>query len=145
MDEHGTETSTQRSITASRAAFVEAFQNADPLAAASVYADEAKLFAPWAELVRGRAAIESFWRTGVDMGLHDVELEAIELHGDSALAYEIGRYVLRLTAPRDIELIDRGMYVLVLERQPDGIWRRAVEVFNPEGPPSESSGWRPAT
>lgn len=29
--------------------------------------------------------------------------------------------------------------------QPDGIWRRAVEVFNTEGPPAESFGWRPAT
>lgn len=127
-------------IAETRAAFVAALQEGDAKAACSVYAEEARLLPPSAELLRGRDAIEAFWKAGLAAGITEVELEAVEVERDSRLAYEIGRYSLRLK-PRDGgSVVDRGKYVLVHERQKDGAWRWAVEMFNPETPPARAGG-----
>jgi hypothetical protein len=36
-------------------------------------------------------------------------------------------------------VVDSGTYVLVHERQDDGTWRRAVEMFSPSEPPVAAS------
>ena len=120
----------ERAIEASHAAFAAAFRDGDARAAAALYAPGASLLPPSAPLLQGREAIEAFWRAGIESGLDGVELEALELERRDGLAYEIGRYALRLTADRG-EVIDRGAYVLVLEQQQDGSWLRTVETFNP--------------
>jgi len=118
-----------------RAAFMSAVRRGDARAASSVYTDEARLVAPSAELIRGRRAIEAFWQAGVGAGLCGIELETIELAQVGRLAYEIGRYALRLRPADGGSVVDRGKYLLVHERQPDGSWLRAVEMFNPDAPP----------
>jgi uncharacterized protein (TIGR02246 family) len=125
-------------IAESRAAFVAALKDGDARGASAVYAEDAKMLAPSAELLYGREAIEAFWGAGVQAGISDVELDAIELERDDALAYEIGRYALRVHAA-DGTVVDRGKYVLVHQRQADGSWRRAVEMFSPDAAPAGSS------
>jgi ketosteroid isomerase-like protein len=122
-------------VAATRAAFVAALQGGDAGAAAAVYADTARLLAPSAELIRGRSAIEAFWRTGLEAGIVGVELEALELERNDDVAYELGRYALRLEPLDGGAVVDRGKYALVHERQADGSWKRAVETFNPDAPP----------
>jgi ketosteroid isomerase-like protein len=132
-----------RSIAASRTAFVAAIRAGDAKAAASVYSPGAQLLAPATELIRGRDAIEWFWRTGVDAGIFDVELLVEDLRDGAELAFEIGRYGLRLKSSRSETVVDQGRYVLVHERQPGGSWCRVVEMFSPEAPSSMSVGARP--
>jgi ketosteroid isomerase-like protein len=130
-----------RSIAASRAAFVAAIRAGDARAAASVYSPSARLLAPVAELIRGREAIESFWRTGFEAGIFDVEILVQELRAGDGFAFEIGRYVLRLRATDRDTAVDRGKYVLVHERQPGQSWLRAVEMFHPDvGPAAPPPG-----
>jgi uncharacterized protein (TIGR02246 family) len=124
----------ETSIAETSAAFVAALKDGDAKAACTVYADDARLLAPSAELMQGRDAIEAFWRAGLEAGIAEVELETIELERHDGLAYEIGRYALWLRPLDDAAVVDRGKYVLVHERQRDGSWRRAVEMFNPDGP-----------
>jgi uncharacterized protein (TIGR02246 family) len=113
-----------------RVSFVAALARGDAAAASAVYTDDAHLLAPSAELVQGREAIERFWKAGIDSGITAVDLDVVEIAGGVRLAYEIGRYALLLGG--DGEAAERGAYVLVHERQRDGTWRRAVEMFNPE-------------
>ncbi len=129
-----------RATTATRASFVAALEQGDAHAAAAVYAADARLLPPSAELLRGRAAIEAFWSAGIASGLSGVELEAIELERRDALGYEIGRYALRLRAADGGEVVDRGKYVLVHEQQEDGAWLRTVETFNPDVAPVPTPG-----
>jgi uncharacterized protein (TIGR02246 family) len=126
----------------SRAAFVAALTDGDAKAASAVYADDARLLAPAAELLQGREAIEAFWSAGLDAGVSGVELEALEVERDGRFAYEIGRYALRLKLAEGGTVVDRGKYVLVHERQEDGSWRWAVEMFNPDVPPATTDGRR---
>ena len=82
-----------------RASFVAAVNRADATRAARVYTVEARLLAPSAELIEGRQAIEAFWRAGLEAGISDIELEMLALGRESRLAFEIGRYALRLEPP----------------------------------------------
>jgi ketosteroid isomerase-like protein len=119
-------------IARARADFVDALRGGDAAAASAVYADDAQLLAPSAELFAGREAIASFWRAGLDAGIAGIELEELTLEGGDSVAWEIGRYALRLEPADGNPVVDRGKYLLVHERQEDGSWRRAVEMFNPE-------------
>jgi ketosteroid isomerase-like protein len=123
------------SIAASKVIFARGLENGDADAASRVYADDARLVPPSAEPVHGRPAIEAFWRAGLDAGISRVELETLELARYDDLAYEIGRYSLRLDPEDGAPVVDRGKYLLVHQCQEDGCWRWAVEMFSPDLPP----------
>lgn len=114
------------------AAFADALSRGDAAGAAALYAEDAKLLAPKAELVAGRAEIEAYWRTGIALGVSRLELETIELELAGALAIELGRYAILVSAERGEPLVDSGKYLALYKQQRDGSWRRAVDVFNPD-------------
>ena len=126
-------------IAEARAAFVTALGDGDAAAVTRLYVDGARLLAPSAELFDGREAIARFWQAGVAAGVRAVELDVLELERHDGVAYEIGRYALRLRTDGGT-VVDRGKYVLVHERQRDGAWLRAVETFNPDQPPARVDG-----
>jgi ketosteroid isomerase-like protein len=117
-----------------RGTFIDAISRGDAVEASSLYTDDARLLAPAAPPIRGRLAIERYWRTGVEAGVHDVELELVAIEARDRIAYELGRYAIAVDGEgRDV--VDRGDYLLVHERQDDGSWRWSVEMFNPDAPP----------
>jgi ketosteroid isomerase-like protein len=115
-------------------ALAAALERGDACGAAALYADDAKLLTPAAELIAGRCDIESYWRAGIAFGLSDIELEAVDFQIGCGIAIEIGRYVFALVRGRDGRVDDRGKYLVLHCRQADGAWRRAVDVFNPDVP-----------
>jgi uncharacterized protein (TIGR02246 family) len=119
-------------IAATHGAFAEAVRKGDAEAAAAVFAAGARLLPPTAGQVEGREAIAAYWRTGVETGLVDAVLEARDVRRFDGIAYEVGRYTLRLEPADGAAIVDRGDYVLVHERQGDGNWQWAVEMFNPD-------------
>ena len=134
MDESSRTKEPDRAIAAARAAFSNAIVRGDTKAAASAYSVAASLVAPSANLIEGRDSIEAFWRAGIDSGVAAVELEAFRVAHQDRMAYEIGRYVLRVRSGSRRLAVDRGRYVLVLEQRDDGSWCRTVEMFSPEAP-----------
>jgi len=117
-----------------RDAFVGALESGDARAASASYTPDARLLAPSAELFRGRAAIERFWMAGLDTGISEVLLETLELVRRNGFAYEIGCYELGLRPAGEVPVVDRGKFVRIHERQSDGSWLWAVEMFNPHVP-----------
>lgn len=128
-------------IQAAREAFVAALRRGDAESAARAYTEDARLMAPSAEVLTGRPAIAQFWRAGVEVGIEAIELESLEVKVEPGgnVAYEIGRYVLQLRSPSGQQVVDRGRYLLVHRREADARWRRAVETFNPDTPPTSES------
>lgn len=120
-------------LATSRDAFVLAIRRRDALAACAVYAADAYLLPPAAEPVRGRDEICSFWRAGLDTGIADIALDASMVGDHDGVAFEIGRYTLRLEPTDAVPFVERGNYVHVHQRQPDGSWQRAVDMFSPGG------------
>lgn len=116
-----------------RSRFVDSLARGDVREACGVYTADAQLLPPSAPPVDGRPDIAAFWQAGIDAGIRGVELEAVNLRRGEGLAYEIGRYTLRLQPSDSGDIVvDRGYYVHIHERQGDGSWLRAVEIFTPE-------------
>ena len=81
------------------AALVRSLEAGDATAA-GVYADDAKLLAPTAALIHGRAEIEAYWRTGIALGLTAVEFERRVLAAVGGNVVEIGRYAVSVNRRR---------------------------------------------
>lgn len=140
MQDDDADTTVEAATAEATAAFAAALAEGDVGAAARAYTLDARLLAPSAEVFHGRGAIAAFWRAGLDSGVAAVDLEPLELEPHDGLAYETGRYTLRLNPDEGDAVVDRGTYLLVHERQPDGTWRRAAETFNPDATPARLGG-----
>lgn len=120
---------------AANARFTDAIRGGDHVAAAATYTADARLLAPSADLIEGRDGIALFWRAGLDAGIHAVDRVPLRIDGHGSIAYEIGRYTIRLRPPAGGCVVDHGTYLVVHQLQPDGVWRWAIEAFTPEGAP----------
>lgn len=115
-----------------RAAFLAALRRGDASEAAAAYALDATLVVPAGELLRGRPAIERFWRTGMEIGIGDVELAVLEVRFRGDIAVEVGEYALHIAKEAGRSDVNRGRYLVVHRVEPDGRWRRAAEIFSPD-------------
>lgn len=133
MNRRARDDGTARSEVASTtAAFLAAVRAGDAGAAAAAYTDDAQLLAPGTKPLTGRTEIEAFWRAGIDSGVTEVRLHVSSTSCSRELAYEIGRYEMRLRAEDGAVVRESGHYLLVHSRQPDGSWRREAEMLGPD-------------
>ncbi len=115
-----------------------ALESGDVAAASACYADDAQLLTPAAELIRGREAIEEYWRTGIALGLSAVSFETRHVERLGARQVEIGRYRVTVeTEPTDARF-ELGTYLVLHRRAVDGTWQRAVDVLDPDEPHGSS-------
>ena len=68
-----------------------------------------------------------------------ISSEEVEVAGD--WAFDRGAYTMKLTPKGDGEpMEDNGKYIVILEKQADGSWRIAREVWNSNNPLPGSPG-----
>lgn len=120
-------------IDAKNNALIHAFQQRDAAQVAAIYADDATLMPPHNDMLRGREAIEQFFRKGIGMGLHDFRIETLEVDAREDLAYEVGRFQRKVSTVRGDELTDTCKYVMLWRRHPEG-WRPQSDIWNSAGP-----------
>jgi ketosteroid isomerase-like protein len=123
------ETKVRTEIDASNERFLEELARGDATAAATAYAEGAILLPPSGEIIRGRKAIESFWRSGIEIGVR-TDLETLERADADRFVYEVGRYRMLFQRAEDGPKLERGAYLLLYRQEPDGSWLRAVDMFN---------------
>jgi ketosteroid isomerase-like protein len=94
--------------------FAQAFNAGDAAAVAALYTDDAVILPPGAEMMKGKNAIQAFWKG------------AAEQLGDGAVR-EIGTFTFRTKGaqPQDIT----GKYVVVWEKVGSD-WRLATDIWN---------------
>ena len=145
----GSEHSTQTEASASQAElgqmnrdFAAALNAKDAKAAAALYTEDAILIPPGEPLVRGREAIEEYWKGAIESGgVRDVSVETIDALSSGSLGYETGSYELTANGPDGEAVTDRGRYIEVLRREPDGRWLSTHGIWNasPETPQASST------
>ena len=111
--------------------FAAALNAKDAQAAAALYAEDAVLIPPGEPLVRGRDAIEDYWRAAIEAGdIRDVSVETMDALSSGSLGYETGSFVLTANGPDGEAVTDRGRYIELLRREPDGRWLSTHGIWN---------------
>lgn len=111
--------------------FAAALNAKDAKAAAALYTEDAVLIPPGEPLVRGREAIEEYWRGAIESGgVRDVSVETMDALSSGSLGYETGSFVLTANGPDGEAVIDRGRYMELLRREPDGRWLSTHGIWN---------------
>lgn len=126
----------QAAIRAADTAFSTAAGAGDAAGLAAMYLPDASLMPPNAATVRGREGIRKFWGGLIDAYRVNITLNAEEVEGRGDLAYSRGRYTLDL-APKvqgPAPAHDEGKFLVIFRRQPDGIWRLAVDMYSSDLP-----------
>ena len=119
--------------------FESLFNAGDAAGMAAFYTDDARLLAEDTEPVRGRDAIERFWRAACDRARaararRSVRLQEVTSSGD--LGYALGTVVIDIPGGPGREITTR--YATIWRRGADGRWRLAVDISNRD--PAASPG-----
>lgn len=111
--------------------FAAALNAKDAKAAAALYTEDAVVIPPGEQVVQGREAIEKYWRDAIESGgVRDVSVETTDALSSGSLGYEIGSYVLTVNGPDGDAVIEKGRYIELLRRQPDGRWLSTHGIWN---------------
>jgi uncharacterized protein (TIGR02246 family) len=111
--------------------FAAALNAKDAKAAAALYTMDAVLIPPGESIVQGRDAIEEYWRGALELGgVREVTVETMDALSSGSLGYETGSFVLTADGPDGTPVIDKGRYIELLRREPDGTWRSSHGIWN---------------
>ena len=127
--------STDPALVKRSAEMTTAFNARDAAKVAVLYTDDAVLMPPNMPLVKGRAAIEAWFKAGFDQGFFNLRLSPIRSEVSGDLAYVAGTYVVSAKSPAGAAIEDRGKYVEVWKRS-GGQWRMVSDIFNSDLPPA---------
>jgi uncharacterized protein (TIGR02246 family) len=102
----------------------------------SFYADDALLLWPGAPMVTGRAAIREFMRVFLSMPDFSLSFETakVEVSRDGDFAYSLGTNKVTLVDSNGRRMKDRGKYLTVYRKQPDGTWKVVADTGNSDLP-----------
>lgn len=101
----------------------------------SLYAKDAIAFSPNSEMIKGREAIQAFWKGFMDGGF-TAPIETIETELDGKFGIEVGKYTIMDASGKTV---DQGKYVVVWKKE-DGKWKLYRDIWNtnmPATPPAK--------
>ena len=113
--------------------FMESFKHGNAAAIAALYTEEGQLLPPNSDFIKGKKAIETFWKGAMEMGIKSAKLEIVEVGGLGETAYEVGKYTLFAD---NENILDSGKYV-VIWKQTDGQWKMHRDIWNSLMPASK--------
>jgi uncharacterized protein (TIGR02246 family) len=108
----------------------------DGKAVAALYADDATLLPPGEPTKQGEAA-KKYWADYFNAyaGPTELSTSAVEARGDLAVA--VGTYSMTMTEKKAGAKplpTEKGKYVEVLKKQPDGSWKLIYDIWNLNAP-----------
>ncbi len=108
---------------------IEGFKTKDVEAMIVNYAPDAVILPPNSPMIEGRAAIGEFFRGMLTLMGDDMSFSTTRFDASGDLAYEFGTYEGSFGG-----VPDKGKYVAVWKKQPDGNWMIAADIFNTDIP-----------
>ncbi len=122
-------------IEAANAKFLDAMKRGDSTAAMANYADDAILMMPNTEAWRGRAGMSTGFATFLSqMSLKEGAATTQDVMVGGDLAVETGTFEWTLQPKTGKEIKDKGKYLTVWKRQPDGSWKIVRDINNSDLP-----------
>jgi len=80
--------------------------------------------------IRGAAAVREFFFGALDAGLGDVEIDPLRVDVVGEFAYEAGRCKALIPSAAGKRREERGKYLWVLQRQPNGEWKVVADCWS---------------
>ena len=80
--------------------------------------------------IRGAAAVREFYFGALDAGLGEVEIDPLRVDVIGDLAYEAGRCKALTPSSTGKRREERGKYLWVLQRQPNGEWKVVADCWS---------------
>jgi uncharacterized protein (TIGR02246 family) len=109
----------------------------------SSYSTDALVLRPNHPAVRGTPAIREFFFAALDSGVGDVEIDPIRLDVTGDVGYEAGRYKMLVPVAVSKRREERGKYLTLLARQPNGEWRIVSDCWSSDLSLAKSSDLDP--
>jgi ketosteroid isomerase-like protein len=116
------------------AAFASAFNRGDIVTTSAFYANDAIAFPPDSDMVKGRPAIEAFWKATKDAGGKSLELKVVDVQSSGNLGIETGTAVLHMKPANQPETAVNAKYVVVWQKQESGSWKIIRDIWNSMAP-----------
>jgi uncharacterized protein (TIGR02246 family) len=116
---------TRSAVETGERTWLEAFNGGDAAGVATVYAEKARLLPPGADILEGRDTIEAFIKGFVATGAR-LEFSLLDVRETPDLCVALGTYQMTIPGAPD----DRGKYIEIWGRQPDGSWQIVDDIFN---------------
>lgn len=98
----------------------------DAMGMANLYTEDGMLMPTGSGIIKGKAAIQDFWRGAMGMGIKSAKLETMEVEQCENTAIETGHYTL---AGADDQVIDKGKYIVIWKNE-GGSWKLQKDIWN---------------
>ena len=134
VNKQGDQTSVRAAIDSGNARWMAGVASGNADSVAAVYAMNARLMAPNAPTIEGRAAIRSTWAEGLGLGKWTITLTTDSVWASGTLVFESGTWTATFAGAAPIPPSDKGKYV---QRwiQEDGHWVVADDIYSSDNPP----------
>jgi uncharacterized protein (TIGR02246 family) len=123
-------TAIRDAIAAAIEKFMAAFSRGDAAGCAALYTEQGQLLPPNSDVIAGKQAIQTFWKSAMHIGITAVKLETAEMESHGNKANEVGTYILQGTGG---QVLDTGNYV-VIWKQEAGQWKLHRDIWNSSRP-----------
>lgn len=110
--------------------FEAAFNGKDAAAVAELYAADAAIFPPESPRIDGKEGIGNYWRGGIDAGLSDLDLSAVEIEDSGNTAHEVGTFSLKAPVEGGGSSDIKGQYIVIWKKNGEGKWRLYRDIWN---------------
>jgi uncharacterized protein (TIGR02246 family) len=120
-------------------AYLKAILAGDAAAVGATYRDDAVLMPPCWPPLKGRAAIEQYYR-GLFEGSRKITefmFPHLETAASGEIGFAIGAYKQRLLSKSGEPTEDSGNFVVIVKRDA-GVWKAACMIYNTDRPPAMS-------
>ncbi|HJU74575.1 MAG TPA: SgcJ/EcaC family oxidoreductase [Gemmatimonadaceae bacterium] len=127
----------RQAIEAANAKAADALNKGDVETWLTNYTPDAVVLPPNQPAWRGQESMRSGAQamlSAVKISNAVVQVEDVAVSGD--LAVETGVFTMTLTPKQGKAVNDKGKYVTVWQRQPDGSWKAIRDIFNSDLPPT---------
>ena len=117
------------SVEAGGKEFMAAIAAGDSARVGALYAQDATAFPPNSEMVKGREAIQAYWKGSTDAGMK-ANIEIVETASEGTLGFEVGKYTILDPSGKTV---DQGKYLVVWKKGKDG-WKLYRDMWNTSMP-----------
>jgi ketosteroid isomerase-like protein len=101
----------------------------------SYYSDDAVLLPPNAPVANTKDAIRAIWAELTAPGVAiSWQASKVEVAKSGDLAYSTGSYTLAMQDPQGRLISDKGKFMEVWKKQPDGKWKTVADTYNSDLP-----------